>query len=63
MMLSHDACATIDWFPPELIAQMAPNWHFTYLFETVLDQLREGGVGDDHIDTMMVANPARWLAG
>jgi phosphotriesterase-related protein len=61
MMLSQDACATIDWFPPELIEQMAPNWHFTYLFETVLDQLREGGVDDEQIQTMLVANPARWL--
>ena len=63
MMLSHDACATIDWFPPELIVQMAPNWHFTYIFETVLDQLREGGVSDAQIDQMLVANPARWLSG
>jgi phosphotriesterase-related protein len=63
MMLSHDACATIDWFPPELVGQMAPNWHFTFLFETVLDELRAGGVTDAQIDQMLVDNPARWLAG
>ncbi len=62
MMLSQDACATIDWYPEEL-RSMVPNWHFTYLWEGVLPALREGGVGDDQIDTMLVANPARWLAG
>jgi predicted metal-dependent phosphotriesterase family hydrolase len=29
----------------------------------VLPALREGGVSDEQIDTMLVANPARWLAG
>ncbi len=62
MMLSHDACATIDWFPEEMRA-MVPNWHFGYLFEEVLDLLREGGVSDDELKTMMEDNPARWLQG
>jgi phosphotriesterase-related protein len=61
MTLSQDACATIDWFPPELIAQMAPNWHFTYLWEGVLPALREAGVTDEQIDTMMEQNPRAWL--
>jgi phosphotriesterase-related protein len=61
MTLSHDACATIDWFPEELIAQMAPNWHFTFLFETVLGQLKELGVTDEQITTMLDENPKRWL--
>jgi phosphotriesterase-related protein len=61
MMLSHDAAGAQDWFPTELKEQLAPNWHFAYLFETVLDQLREGGVDDEQIQTMLVANPARWL--
>jgi phosphotriesterase-related protein len=63
MMLSQDACAFIDWFPEEEIAQLAPNWHFTYLWDGVLPALREGGVSEEQIETMLVANPARWLAG
>jgi phosphotriesterase-related protein len=63
MVLSHDACATIDWFPPELIAQLAPNWHFTHLFETVIGQLLELGVPQAAIDTMLDVTPRRWLAG
>lgn len=62
MMLSHDSCATIDWFPREMVAQMAPNWHMTYLFEAVLPALREAGVTEAHIDEMLQHAPARWLA-
>ena len=62
LMLSHDACATIDWFPREVVEQLAPNWHFGYLHESVLPQLREAGVTDVQIDQMLVANPAGWLS-
>lgn len=62
LMLSQDACATIDWFPEEVIAQMVPNWHFTFLWEGVIPALGESGVGDSEIETMLVANPARWLS-
>ncbi len=61
MMLSQDACATIDWFPEDLVKQMAPNWHFTFLWEGVLPALSEGGVTDEQIDTMMRDNPRGWL--
>ena len=63
MLLSQDACATLDWFPAEMVAQMAPDWHFTFLWEGVLPALREGGVSDEQIETMMVDNPRRWLTG
>jgi phosphotriesterase-related protein len=61
MTLSQDACAYIDWFPQEMIAEMAPNWHFTFLWEGVLPALREGGVSDEQISTMMEDNPRAWL--
>ena len=61
MMISQDACAFIDWYPPEM-RSMVPNWHFTYVFEEILPALREGGVTNDQITTMMEENPARWLA-
>ena len=63
MMLSQDSGAWQDWFPIDLKEQMAPDWHFTHLFDTVLDQLREGGVTGEQIETMMVSNPAAWLSG
>ena len=63
MILSQDACATMDWYPEEMVAQLAPNWHFTYIFEVILDQLRALGVSDADIDTMLDETPMRWLAG
>jgi phosphotriesterase-related protein len=61
MMLSCDACATIDWFPPELVEQLAPRWTMMHLFEDVLPALRERGVTEEQVATMLDANPARWL--
>jgi phosphotriesterase-related protein len=62
MMLSHDACATIDWFPREMVEQLAPDWHFGFIHEEVLPQLREAGVSEEQIEQMLVANPAGWLS-
>jgi phosphotriesterase-related protein len=63
MVLSQDSCATIDWFPDELRAQLAPKWTFTLIFEEILPQLRALGVSAADIDTMLDVVPARWLAG
>lgn len=63
MMLSQDACCTIDWFPEELVAQMAPNWKMTYVLDEVVPALREAGVGQEQVDQMMVEAPRCWLAG
>jgi phosphotriesterase-related protein len=62
MMLSHDSCATLDWYPPGLVDALAPRWKPTLLFEEELPALAGLGVSDEQVDTMLVANPARWLA-
>jgi len=62
MHLSQDAAATIDWFPPGWTERAVPNWHFTWLFERVLPDLRQGGVTEEQIETMLERNPARWLS-
>lgn len=66
MMLSQDFCSTLDWFPPEvgeqLRPQIAPDWSMTFLFEQVIPTLREGGMSDEQLNTMMVSNPRSWLA-
>ena len=61
MTLSQDACAFIDWYPGELIAQMAPNWHFTFLWEGVLPALREAGGADEQIEALMGGSTRAWL--
>jgi phosphotriesterase-related protein len=67
LVISQDHCATIDWFPPEVVEQMIDsplihNWSFTLVFEEVVPWLREQGVMDDAVfNTIFVENPARWL--
>jgi phosphotriesterase-related protein len=63
MVLSHDASCYIDWFPPAVVPQFAPSWQFEHLFNDVLPALRERGVTETQIDTMLVANPRRYFGG
>jgi phosphotriesterase-related protein len=72
MFLSQDfdipIAAGLDWYPPETVEQLqasgaAGDWSMTFLFEQVIPTLREAGMTDEQLDTMMVENPRRWLAG
>jgi phosphotriesterase-related protein len=63
MFLSQDACCTIDWYPEDLLREATPNWHMTYLLDDVVPALKESGVTDEQVKTMMEDNPPRWLAG
>lgn len=70
MFLSQDFDIPIanglDWYPPEVVEQLqssgaANDWSMTFLFESVIPTLKEGGMTDEQLDTMMVQNPKRWL--
>jgi len=69
ILISQDFCATIDWFPEEaveaLVAQGAVrDWSMTLVFDQVLPALRrEGALSEEHVGTIFVDNPRRWLAG
>jgi phosphotriesterase-related protein len=68
MFLSQDFCATIDWYPPEIGKQMleagaAKDWSMTLVFDQVIPALRDAGMTDEQLQTMVVENPKRWLAG
>ena len=63
MMLSQDACAVFDWYPAEMVEEMAPNWNMTFIFEAVIPSLRDAGVTEDQVDAMLEEAPRRWLAG
>jgi phosphotriesterase-related protein len=60
MVLSQDASCYIDWVDPAVMA-MLTDWRYTHIHEDVLPYLREHGVTDDQIDTMLVANPRRYF--
>ena len=57
MMLSHDACCEIDWIPRDIRERVTPNWHYTFLHDSVLPALKAAGVTDGQLDTMLVENP------
>jgi phosphotriesterase-related protein len=62
IVLSHDASCYIDWFPQQVIPAFAPAWHYGHLFDDVLPALRERGVTEAQIETMLVANPRRYFS-
>lgn len=56
----------LDWYPPEVVEQLqaagaATDWSMTFLFESVIPALKEAGMTDEQLQTMMVENPRRWL--
>jgi phosphotriesterase-related protein len=59
MVLSHDACCHIDWFPGQDVATLAPNWNFRHIPDDVVPALREAGLSEDDVRTMTVDNPRR----
>ncbi len=70
MFLSQDfdipIAAGLDWYPPEVVEQLqaagaATDWSMTFLFEGVIPALKEGGMTDEQLETMMVENPQRWV--
>lgn len=61
MVLAHDASCHLDWLPDGVREQVAPNWHFTHIHDDVLPALRELGVSEQQLTTMLVDTPARYL--
>jgi phosphotriesterase-related protein len=62
VILSHDAACFMDFFTgdPKFSAERP-----TYLLvpETILPALREAGIAEEQIETMLVDTPRRFLAG
>jgi phosphotriesterase-related protein len=63
LVLAQDASCYIDWFPVEAKEAAVPNWHFTHVHDEVLPALRERGVSEQQITTMLQDNPRRYLTG
>ena len=59
MVLSHDAACFIDWLPETLVPQSMPNWHYLHIHNDVIPALKERGVSDEQLTTMLVDNPRR----
>ncbi|MBD0862908.1 phosphotriesterase [Gordonia sp. zg691] len=61
MALAHDAACFIDWFDHEAKKQALPRWNYRHISEEVLPALRERGVSDTDISTMLVDVPRRYF--
>ncbi len=66
IVLSHD-CAAATYGRggrmPQEEAVKFKNWNFKNIFTNILPVLKNAGVSDDQIRTMMVDNPRRFLSG
>lgn len=59
MVLSHDASCYFDALPEATLPVAMPNWHYLHIHNDVLPALRERGVTEEQITTMLVDNPRR----
>jgi len=62
IVLSHDAMCSVDWFPRSMV-EAAEDWRWTHIPNDVLPVMRERGISESDIRTMMVANPRAILQG
>ncbi len=60
--LAHDASCYLDWVEQSMLA-MTPNWNYLHISNDVLPEFRNRGVTEEQIDTMLLANPKRWIEG
>jgi phosphotriesterase-related protein len=59
MVLSHDAACFLDWLPEEVVPVAMPNWHYLHIHHDVIPALKDRGVTDEQLTTMLVDNPRR----
>ncbi|HXF40384.1 MAG TPA: phosphotriesterase-related protein [Blastocatellia bacterium] len=59
MVLSHDAACFNDWLPEAALPSVLPNWHFLHIHNNVIPALKERGVTEEQINTMLVDNPRK----
>ena len=64
LFISADSCATIDWFPAEVAAQLAEagmvkDWTIRIVPERVIPDLRERGVTEEQFEQMLVVEPGQ----
>ncbi|HEY1652584.1 MAG TPA: hypothetical protein VGG09_11935 [Acidimicrobiales bacterium] len=60
MVLAHDAACYIDWIDPNVLAMMT-QWNYLHIHDDVLPYIRERGVTDAQIETMLVDTPRRYF--
>lgn len=59
MVLSHDAFCYFDALPEETVPLALPNWHYLHIHNDVIPALKQRGVTQDQLDTMLITNPRK----
>lgn len=59
MVLSHDTWCYFDALPDELTTMALPNSHYLHIHDDVIPALKQRGVTDEQLTTMLVDNPRR----
>src|SRR5262249_11936045 len=62
IVLSHDTVWCWRGRAPVLPPQMMPDWQPTHVFKKLVPRLREAGVTEEKIRTMLVEKPRRYFA-
>jgi phosphotriesterase-related protein len=60
MVLAHDAACYIDMIDPNILALMT-QWNYLHIHDDVLPYVRERGVTEAQIETMLVDVPRRYF--
>ncbi|MBW2267340.1 MAG: phosphotriesterase [Deltaproteobacteria bacterium] len=65
LVVSHDTvwCWRGEPFPPPVLAAMGEMWSPTHFSQHIVPQLKDAGVSDAQIETLLVDNPRRFFAG
>lgn len=67
LLLGHDSVSTFlsrgGFEPPPEIAEKLTNWNPTHLIKNIFLRLKEAGISQEDIDTMMIDNPRRYFEG
>ena len=59
MVLSHDAACFNDWLPERDLPTALPRWNYLHIHNDVIPALKQQGVTDQQIHTMLVDNPRK----
>jgi phosphotriesterase-related protein len=59
MVLSQDAAVYMDWFTPDILRALGPNWSHFHIVDDVLPALKQAGVSDEQVRLMTIENPRR----
>jgi phosphotriesterase-related protein len=59
MVLSHDAACYNHWLPERPLPTILPRWNYLHIHNDVIPALKQKGVTDGQLETMLVANPRR----